>query len=100
MCAAVFLQATRGRRAEVETRVYYNVGRENIEMVYYNVAGSDAEAGPSEEAEYHPYEEIDLQRDAEAGPSEETEYHPYEDIDLQRDAEAGPSEETVYEVDL
>ena len=43
-------------------------------MVYYNVAGSDAEAGPSEEAEYHPYEEIDLQRDAEAGPSEETVY--------------------------
>ena len=91
----MFLQATRGRRAEVETTVYYNVGRENVEMVYYNVAASDTEAGPGEETEYHQYEDIDQHRVA-----EDTEYHQYEDIDEQRDAEGGAREEPVYEVEL
>ena len=83
----MLLQATRGRRAEVEARVYYNVGRENVQVVYYNVAASDAEAGAGQEPEY---EDIDLQRDA-----GEPEYHLYEDIDLHR-----AREEPVYEVDL
>ena len=71
-------------------------------MVYYNVAHSDAEAGPSEEEEYHLYEEID-QRGGEAGPSEETEYHQYEEIDQPGDdAEAAGRSRTppVYEVEL
>ena len=82
-------------------RVYYNVRRENVEIVYYNVVGPDAEAGPSEETEYHQYEDIDEQRVVEAGPSEEEEYSLCEDIDEQRVVEAGPSEETgVQETEL
>ena len=72
-------------------RVLYNVRRENVDIVYANVDGSDAEAGPSEETEYHQYEEIDQPGGAEAEPSEETEYHLYEEIDQQRVVVARPS---------
>ena len=51
-------------------RVHYNVRRESVE-IYYDVVGSDAESGPSEEEEYHQYEDIDQHR-VEAGASEET----------------------------
>ena len=52
-------------------RVHYNVRRESVE-IYYDVVGSDAESGPSEEEEYHQYEDIDQHRVVEAGASEET----------------------------
>ena len=82
--------------------VYYDVIQENVEIVYYNTARSDAEAGPSEETEHHQYEEMDQEGDAEAGPSEETEYHLYEEVDQQGGAEAAGTDRRppVYEVDL
>ena len=97
----MFLQVIGGHRAEAydPAMVYYNVGRGNVDIVYYNVPGSDAEAaGPSEETDYHLYEEID-QRDV---PREEAEYHQYEDVDLQGGAEAARRSRIppVYEVDL
>ena len=94
----------------METRVYYNVGRENVELVYYNTVGSDAEAGPSEETEYHQYDEIPLQGGSEDQQYDdidlpgESEDQQYDDIDLPGGSEAGPGSEEpghhVYEVDL
>ena len=84
----MFLQATRGQRS----------GARNVDLVYYNVARSAAEAaGPREEEEYHLYEDIDLARSR-----GDTEYHQYEEPDPQEASEAGPSgEETPYQrIDL
>ena len=81
----MFLQATRGRRAGEQNtgEVYYNVGRGNVELIYYNQFASDAEAaGPyEEEDEYHLYDDVGLRGASGAGPSgEET---PYQRVDLQ-----------------
>ena len=84
--------------------VYYNAGRESVQMVYYNQFAAADAAAAEEQDEDHLYEEIDPHRAPEAGPSgEET---PYQRIDLQdvtvynrvgSDAEAaGASGETEY----
>ena len=85
----MFLQATRGQRSGAGNvdLVYYNVGRDNIDIVLHNAARFAAEAaGPREEEdEYHLYEEIG-QRDR--SPAD-TENHQYEEPD--------PQEETPYQ---
>ena len=81
----MFLQATRGCRAGEQNtgEVYYNVGQENVELIYYNqFAYNDEAAGAYEEPdEYHLYDEVGQRGASEAGPSgEET---PYQRVDTQ-----------------
>ena len=85
----MFFQVTRGRRAQNNEVVYYNVGRGNVELVYFNEFAEAAGPREEEEEEYHLYEEED-------------EYHLYEEVGQQGASEAGPGgEETPYQrIDL
>ena len=83
--------------------VYYNVRRGSVEIVYYNeFARSGSDSDESDFQSFSFKKNPDQQGGAEAAPSEETEYHQYDDVAARGGAEgAGRGRRPpVYEVDL